>query len=221
MTTYEVGQTAVVTISTPGGAVDTTLTVTVTSPETGTVTNPVATPNGGHTSWTFNLLVDEAGDWAIVAVAEGSGANEDSLVLHVAPQPPADPGAYATTADWAAKFGAPPDGIAETLSMAELEVRAKIRSAIYEVDGDGLPSDATQRAAVRLATVLQAKFMRTTGRATGVDGGNTNFSIGKVSVGRGGPAKVVGGMPGDPTFSAHAWQVLFDAQLTGWGPQSF
>lgn len=221
MTTYEVGQTAIVTIDTPGGALDTTLALTVTSPDTATVTTTSATPNVDHTSWTLNLEVDEPGDWTIVAVAAGSGANESSLTLHVAPQPPPSPGAYATTADWAGWFGAPPDGVALSLRLAELDVKGKIRCALYDTDDDDLPTDTALLAALRNATVLQAKHRRDTGRASGASGGAGQFSLGKVSVGPRDASKILGGMPNDPLFSADAWQFLFDAGLTGWGPRSY
>lgn len=220
MTTWEVGQTATITITLDTFGVDTDVDLAVTSP-TGVESTPTATAGGTNATWTATVDVNEAGDWAVVATVTGTGQTEVSQTLHVAPQPPPSPGAYATTADWAGWFGAPPDGVALSLRLAELDVKGKIRCALYDTDDDDLPTDTALLAALRNATVLQAKHRRDTGRASGASGGAGQFSLGKVSVGPRDASKILGGMPNDPLFSADAWQFLFDAGLTGWGPRSY
>lgn len=214
---YEVGATATITIGTPDGAGDTTLDLTVTSGRTQTVTNPTATPNVGHTEWTLELVLDEPGDWTIVAVADGTGANEASYTLHVAPQPPPSTGMYANTGDWAAYTGeAPKAGLPKLMRRATLDVRRVTKCAVYEVDDDKLPTDADLLQALQDAVCEQASYCIDSGRAKGIVSPTTSFSLGKLSRSTGGGASA--GSASGPDFSPHAYTILDDAGLTGWGP---
>lgn len=217
MTDWEVGQTATVTIGTPDGAVDTTLTLTVTAPLTGTVTHPTATPNTNHTEWTLLLEVTEPGDWTIVAIAEGTGAGEASYTLHTAPQPPPSTGMYANTGDYATYTGeAPKAGLPKLLRRATLDVRRQTMTAVYDVDAvTKLPTDAGLLQALKDAVCEQASYCIDTGRAKGVVTPTSSFTLGKLSASKGGSS---GSTASGPNFSPHAFQILNDAGLTGAGP---
>lgn len=72
------------------------------------------------------------------------------------------------------------------LASASREIRRATKTAIYDVDTDGYPTDTDKREAFRLATCAQVYWWSETGDEQGVAGVFTNLSIGSVSMSRGG-----------------------------------
>jgi hypothetical protein len=72
------------------------------------------------------------------------------------------------------------------LASASREIRRATKTAIYDVDTDGYPTDTDLREAFRLATCAQVYWWSETGDEQGVAGQFTSVSIGSVSMSRGG-----------------------------------
>jgi len=76
--------------------------------------------------------------------------------------------------------------LARQLASASREIRRATKTAIYDVDTDGYPTNVDVREAFRLATCAQVYWWSETGDEQGVAGQFTSVSIGSVSMSRGG-----------------------------------
>jgi hypothetical protein len=97
---------------------------------------------------------------------------------------------YATRADLVAYapagFTVPTDPEAtRLLTSASKLIRRATKTAIYDVDAQGYPSDVDIRAAFRDATCAQALWWLDTGDERGTAGQYQTMSIGSVSLSRG------------------------------------
>jgi hypothetical protein len=120
---------------------------------------------------------------------------------------------YATSSDyetWTGVTPAPSD-IGSALRAASLLVETEmLRTAVYDVDDDGLPTEEEVTDALRDAVCAQAQYTRSLGDAQGIGAGSvTGFSIGRLSVQRGGAAAGSQGSTGLPAhWSPQAWAIL-------------
>lgn len=126
--------------------------------------------------------------------------------------------AYATEAELTAYPVTVPAGASAALLLtrASRDVDRALLTAVYDVDDNGDPTDADVIAALRDATCEQVAGMIASGDLTGTGAAapSSGFSIGKISVQRGGgtgqpQARKVGGL------WPQAWQVLRDPRLAG------
>lgn len=119
---------------------------------------------------------------------------------------------YATAQDYATWTGAAaPDGIDAALRAASLLVETEmLRTALYATDSDGLPAEEEVAEALRDAVCAQAQYARAQGDAHGIGAGNvTGFSIGGISVQRGGAAAgQASGREIPAHWSPQAWAIL-------------
>lgn len=100
--------------------------------------------------------------------------------------------------------------LARQLAAASRDIRRATKTAIYDVDTDGYPTNVDVRAAFRLATCAQVYWWSETGDEQGVAGQFTNVSIGSVSMSRGGGS--AGGTPsGQGRLAPAADTILRDA----------
>lgn len=162
----------------------TTATITATSP-TGTVSTVTPTTVDGGATWTGYLSLTEAGAWRILWTVTGQGAGvETDTVYAFALDPTID--AYATLSDLASYLRAvPPDDAATLLEQASRLVDVLLIGAVYDVDEDGMPTDADDIAALRKATCAQVKWFDETGDSTGAAEQFQSASIGAISFTRG------------------------------------
>lgn len=170
MTAYEAGDTATLHLAVSPADPTTTATVAVTDPA-GTLTAPAATPNTGRDEWTALLLLDQPGEWVIRWTVTGVGAGVETQRLAVAPAPgsaPAGARMYATSAQLAAHLGAaPPPGSRRLLRRASVEVDQLLRTAVYDVDDTGLPTDPAVAQALADAVCAQVEWWGEVGDAAG------------------------------------------------------
>lgn len=91
---------------------------------------------------------------------------------------------YATASDYQTWSGAaPPSNIDALLRSASLTIGRLIRTAVYQVDTGGLPTDTATAQALRDATCAQVAHMLATGDTTGTGYvARTEGSIGGLSV---------------------------------------
>ncbi|GAA1026827.1 hypothetical protein GCM10009557_05900 [Virgisporangium ochraceum] len=195
----------------------TTAVLTVIRPD-GTTTQPTVTPSDGgatHTAAAYEFTA--AGEWVERWVVTGKGAGKQRTTLLVAPDPAAaltGMRVYATTTDYATYLlAAPPAGARRALAAASREVDRMLLTAIYDVDDDGLPTDADVAEAMKLATCAQAEYAKLTGDANLVGAGAiTQVGLGSLSYTR---AKAGVGVDGNPRWAQAAWDLLQQAGLTG------
>lgn len=128
------------------------------------------------------------------------------------------PRVYATDQEYADWLGVAtaPDGAASALRRASMTIDQMLLTSHYQVDDDGLPTDAAVAEALRDATCAQAEYARGTGDSLGVGASQFHsISIGSIQLGRGyGSA----GSSAPGAYSPVAWQILQRAGLTGLGP---
>ena len=196
----------------------TTATLTVVAPD-GTETALAATPGDTRAEWTGQAYqLTAPGEWVERWVVTGTGAGAQRAVVRVAPDPTAVPGqrVYASTGDYAEWIGtAPPPGARRALAAASRAIDELLLTAVYDVDSEGLPTDAAVAAALRDATCAQAAYQTATGDPAGVGAGHiTQAQIGSVSFQRRGS----GGQDTPGRYSPQAVQILQQAGLLGHGP---
>lgn len=126
--------------------------------------------------------------------------------------------AYATAEDLVDYLDPVPDTADLLLLRASRLVDQALLCAVYDVDDDGMPTDARVAAALREATCEQVAAWVAGGEdGTGVAGQYQSVSIGSVSL-----TRAAGGAPGGGSASAglcpQAWMILQQAGLTGRGP---
>lgn len=188
MTVNDAGDIATLTLNVTPSAVDTSATVTVTSP-IGVVTSPTTTPNGDRSTWTAQLPLALPGEYLIRWVVTGTGAGAEQSTVTARPTQPvlvAGERVYATTADLAYYLdAAPPADARRMLRRASERIEDLLLTAIYDVDTNHLPTDVGVQAALRNAVCAQVKWWMDTGDESGVMGQMQSVSIGSVSLGRG------------------------------------
>lgn len=182
----DVGDTATLTLTVTPYDGTTAATVSVTSPS-GVVSAPSATTSDGGATWTAPLPLTSAGAWQAVwtVTGQGSGVERDTVYALAAPDLS---DSYATLTELADYLeDEPPDGAARLLVRASRRVDSMLIGAVYAVDTNGLPTDATVAAALRDATCAQVEWWGEVGDSTGTGAGGawSNVSIGKVSLGTG------------------------------------
>lgn len=104
---------------------------------------------------------------------------------------------YATAADLAASIYAvtpPPADVDNRLARASGIVEHAVALARYDVDANGLPTDAAVAEAMRQATCAQVAYWAETGDVSGAAAGWSQVGIGSVHLARAGAA---GTGPGD------------------------
>jgi hypothetical protein len=125
---------------------------------------------------------------------------------------------YATPEEYAEWLAAgetpadPPAGAARALRAASAWVRALTKTAIYDVDAEGLPSDAATLAVFVEATCAQAEYAKSIGDPYGIGAAAVwaSLKLGSASMSRGQSA---GGGTDDP--SPVGPQVLLILQEAG------
>ena len=179
-------------------------------------------PEVGQQTWTgagYELTV--SGEWIERWTVAGTGASKERSVIRVAPDPAAKLAGvriYATTTDYADYLlDAPPAGARRSLAAASRRIDELILTACYDVDDDGLPTDADISAALTLATCAQAAHMREIGDPYGTGASQyAEVQIATVRLVR--TNQPPAGMPS--RYSAEAFAVLQQAGLTGAAPIS-
>lgn len=130
--------------------------------------------------------------------------------------------AYATSTDLNDTLGYTPDNATVLLDRASRQIDRAIQCAVYDVDDNGDPTDATITAALLAATVEQVCYQLDIGNKTGISHGlqagvPSSTSAGEVALSRGQSA---GGSSADmPWLAEQAAWILREAGLIGQEPQ--
>ncbi len=181
---YDVGDNAVLTLDVNPADVDTEATVVVTPPPGATWTPTTPTSNVDRSSWQLVLPLTAAGEWRALWTVTGTGAGVQADTVYAVGDPAGR--VYATPGELVAYTGElPPDGARRLLLRASRLVEALTRCAVYDVDADGLPTDALVAAAFRDACCAQVVWFEETGDSTGAGAQYQSVSIGSVSLTRG------------------------------------
>jgi hypothetical protein len=196
MTTNDVGDIATLTLTVTPSDVDTSATVTVTSP-LGVVTSPTTTPNGNRSVWTAQLPLTSPGEYLVRWVVTGTGAGTEQSSVTARPTLPvviAGQRVYANTAELANFLQAvPPANARKLLVQASRDIERATRTAVYDTDTSGFPTDAAVLAAFRDATCAQVEWWAETGDSLGVNGQWGDVKIGSVTLGGGASTSGTGG----------------------------
>lgn len=214
MTTKDVGDYIVWTLTVSPFAGDTAAVLTAISP-LGVTTTPGQTSSADKSTWTSTpVLATVGGNWVGRWTVTGTGAGvEPDQTVNVAPTLPVTTLTYATTTDFADHLqAAPPNGSRRLLARATLRIDELLKTAVYDVDVNGMPTDAAAIAACKAACCEQAEWMVGTGDVDGLGlvDAYTSVSIGSVSLSR-----AQGGASGGSTlrYAPNAVSVLERAGL--------
>lgn len=113
-----------------------------------------------------------------------------------------------------------PANAARLLTRASRKVDNAIRTAVYDVDGAGMPTDTEVADALREATLEQISWWLDNGDDEGTGIAVSSASIGSVALtkasGAGG-----GGFGPDGELGEQAWLALSNAGLTGQEPWTY
>lgn len=225
MTTLQAGQSRIAEVDLSVYGDDTVAVLTIIKPDDTTLT-PDVTGSSGNAHWetddAYTLVAGEIIErWTVT----GFGATTIDHTIQVGPvaNPVNGLRVYATSTDYANELHvAPPAGIRRALEVASGIVDQMLKTAYYDVDDDGMPTDAAVIAAMRRATCLQAEFAGAAGDRNVVGAAKpASFSLGKLSVSRAQAAPGTSGMGGigpRGEWSQRAWDVLDEAGLTGHSP---
>lgn len=126
------------------------------------------------------------------------------------------PRVYATSTDYQAHTGqTPPATIDQLLADATRMLEARVlRLCWYEVDEDGMPTNATVLETIRAAVCSQAHWWVQVGDSTGAVGvGWSSVGIGSVNLSRAGPA-VSGEDSPARQIAPSVWDALQSPDLT-------
>lgn len=218
--TIEVGDFSSPTLTISNGDETTGVTLTVTDP-IGVATTP--TISGSGMSWAADSFeYTNPGLWFYVWSASGSGAGVTKETVSVTPiSTTAHPRTYATTADLANWLGtAVPTDAARTLRRASEHVERITVTAVYDVDDDGLPTDADTLTAMKNAVCAICEYWIETADEFNI-GSAQSATIGSVSITAVKDASVGVGGPGDPANIGYdAYTILLNAGLLNQPPQS-
>ncbi|MBK3631564.1 hypothetical protein JHN52_01030 [Streptomyces sp. MBT97] len=202
----DVGDSATARLTVAAGDNTTSAVLLVTRPD-GTTVLPTATTSDGGATWTAPVLYTLAGVWQLTWTVTGAGAGVTPEAVSVAPAPGAVPrvGArvYADTT-WLANYlqAAPPlDSARLLLEASKLLDSEFLVAAVYDVDADGLPTDAEVAAAFADAVCSQVQFWGEVGEETDISGPLQGVAIGSVQLqygageNRSGPSYVAPKLP--------------------------
>ncbi|MBE4783910.1 MULTISPECIES: hypothetical protein [Streptomyces] len=157
----------------------------VTLPD-GTTVSPPVTGSGGGQTWTAPVTYTQAGVWLLRWTVTGTGASVENQRVSVAPTPGAGltGRVYATTTQLANYLQAAPplDAARLLLEASRLLDRDFLIPAVYDVDDDGLPTDAEVAAAFAEAVCAQVEFWEEVGPETDISGPLEGVTIGSVSL---------------------------------------
>lgn len=148
----------------------------------------VHSDDDGHT-WSGPVTYTVPGVWVLAWTVTGTGASVEREPVSVAPFPlaEADSRSYATSTDLAnyLRAAAPLDA-GKLLADASRFLDAQLlRVCRYDVDDDGMPTNATVVAALRDAVCAQVEWWDEVGDSTGAAGvGWASVSIGSASLSR-------------------------------------
>jgi hypothetical protein len=130
--------------------------------------------------------------------------------------------AYATVGDLDGPLDYVPANAQVLLDRASRQIDRAIQCAIYDVDDDGLPTDAAVTTALKEATCEQVAYNLEVGNKSGIPHGlqsgvPSGSSAGEIALSRGPSA---GGASADqPWLGDQAASILRTAGLLGPGPQ--
>ena len=159
----------------------------VTRPD-GTTVSPIVTGADGGTTWTAPVTYTLAGLWRLSWTVTGTGAGVQHEVVSVAPAPAVTVTGrvYATTTQLAnALHEAPPLNSVQLLTDASRALDDALKTAVYDTDDDGMPTNADVAAAFAEAVCAIVEWWGETGDPVGADGGWDSVSAGPVSLSRG------------------------------------
>ncbi|MFJ8054956.1 hypothetical protein [Streptomyces sp. NPDC096142] len=165
---------------------ETTAATLLVTPPSGAVMTPVVTGADGGATWTAPVVYTLAGIWRLSWTVTGTGASVQHEVVSVAPAPPTmgDVRSYASTTQLAnALHAAPPlDAVALLERATRLLDSDFLKAAVYDVDTDGMPTDAVVAAAFAEAVCAQVEFWGEVGVETDVSGPLQGVVIGSVQL---------------------------------------
>lgn len=129
--------------------------------------------------------------------------------------------AYATSTDLSDTFGFTPNNAQVLLDRASRDIDRALQTATYDVDGDGLPTDAAVAAAFKAAVVEQVAYYLEQGNKDGIrhglqSGVPSNVSAGEIALSRG--PSVGGDTTGLDWLGDQAQWILRSAPNITWGP---
>lgn len=157
----------------------------VTRPD-GTVVTPVVTGSDGGATWSAPVTYTLAGIWRLSWTVTGTGASVEHELVSVAPGPAvmADVRSYATTTQLANFLhAAPPLDAVKLLERATTLLDSDfLKAAVYDVDDDGMPSDADVIAAFAEAVCAQVEFWGEVGEETDISGPLQGVQLGSVAL---------------------------------------
>ena len=160
-------------------------TLTVTAPD-GTLSTPAATSVDDGTTWTAPVTYTAAGVWRLSWAVTGTGASVEHQMVSVAPAPggPVGGRVYATTTQLAEYLQAAPalDSARLLLRASELLDSDFLLPAVYEVDGDGMPTDPDVIKGFADAVCAQVEFWGEVGEETDISGPLVGAQIGSVNL---------------------------------------
>ncbi|MFG2780825.1 hypothetical protein ACGFY7_23595 [Streptomyces prunicolor] len=152
----------------------------------GTTVSPVVTGADGGATWTAPVVYTLAGIWRLSWTVTGTGASVEHELVSVAPAPAAmaDVRSYATTTQLAnALHAAPPlDAVALLERATQLLDSDFLKTAVYDVDDDGMPTDPVVVAAFAEAVCAQVEFWGEVGTETDISGPLQGVVIGSVQL---------------------------------------
>jgi hypothetical protein len=147
-------------------------------------------PELNRSRWTADVLYDQPGVWWVtptVTAGTGIGRAPAPYPVSVAPAGPGvdDRHTYATTAHLANLMGeAVPVDADRRLRDATARVDGMLKSAVYPVDDDGMPTEQQHILALRAATCAMVKWWDDNGwDGSGAEGQVQSASIAGVSLG--------------------------------------
>lgn len=200
----DAGDSQIATLTVTPYDLSTTATLSVRSPS-GTTTTPSATTSDGGATWTATVPYTVAGVYTLTWTVTGTGAGVQQQLVSVAPLQPGTARSYATTtdlADWLR--AAPPTDAAKQLRDATRELDYFLRTAIYDVDDDGEPTNAEVTVAFRDACCAVVEWWAETGDPLAAVSAYGSVSIGSVTLSR----TQASGAPASEVLGRRALQIL-------------
>ncbi|MGW3847186.1 hypothetical protein [Streptomyces fagopyri] len=162
----------------------TTASLTVTRPD-GTTVSPVTTGDDDGAVWTAPVSYTLAGLWRLSWTVAGTGASVEHQVVSVGPAPAVTVTGrvYATTTQLAEILhAAPPLNAVQLLTDASDALRDALKTAVYDTDDDGMPTNPKVAEAFAEAVCRIVEWWGETGDAVGADMGWDSVSAGPVAL---------------------------------------
>ncbi|ELP64169.1 hypothetical protein PV735_05280 [Streptomyces turgidiscabies] len=181
----DVGDLVTASLTVAPAGVTTGASLVVTRPD-GSVVTPVVTGSDDGATWTAPVSYTLAGIWRLSWTVTGTGASVQHEVVSVAPAPAvmADVRSYATTTQLANFLhAAPPLDAVKLLERAtDLLDSDFLGPAVYDVDDDGMPTDAEVIEAFAEAVCAQVEFWGEVGEETDISGPLQGVQLGSVAL---------------------------------------